>query len=201
MSTLQSDPVVQNTPAAATRTNNSHSPWMWFLIPGVALIAMGMVAMALPLATALAVEMFLGVLLLLAGIGYAVHAFKVKGWEGIAWSIAWAVLYCSTGVMLLAYPLSGVVTLAFVLSVLFVLEGISKLLLAARLSAPFNRLWLVLDGVIGAGLGVLIWSQWPSDSAWVIGILVGIRFLMAGTMLLSFAFVLKNHNRNSTFAP
>jgi uncharacterized membrane protein HdeD (DUF308 family) len=189
MSTLQH--TTDDVPIESIKTDTSQLSSMWFLIPGIALMTVGLAAITLPLATALAAEMILGALMLLGGVGYGIHALKAQDREGVVWSIGWGILYGATGILLLAFPLSGLVTLTLVLALLFVIEGISKLLLAVRLSNRFNRRWLALDGIVGAGLGVLIWSQWPSDAAWVVGVLVGIRFLIAGAVLISFAFAVK----------
>ena len=40
--------------------------------------------------------------------------------------------------------------------------------------------WLLFSGVVSLILGILIWRQWPMSGLWAIGILLGIRILMAG---------------------
>ena len=43
-----------------------------------------------------------------------------------------------------------------------------------------HRVWLFLNGVIDAMLGVMIWREWPSTGLWVIGLFVGIDMLLSG---------------------
>ena len=44
--------------------------------------------------------------------------------------------------------------------------------------------WLLFDGIITLILAVMIWRTWPSNTAWVIGTLVGISMLFSGTSRL-----------------
>ncbi|MFY9674981.1 MAG: DUF308 domain-containing protein, partial [Terriglobales bacterium] len=40
--------------------------------------------------------------------------------------------------------------------------------------------WFLFDGIITLLLGLLIYVQWPSSSAWAIGTLVGISMIISG---------------------
>ena len=49
--------------------------------------------------------------------------------------------------------------------------------------------WVLVDGIITLLLGLLIYAQWPTSSAWAIGTLVGISMIISGLtrIMLSFA--------------
>ena len=47
--------------------------------------------------------------------------------------------------------------------------------------------WLILDGIVNIVLAVMIWSQWPFSSLWIIGTLVGISILISGVSRLMLA--------------
>jgi uncharacterized membrane protein HdeD (DUF308 family) len=40
--------------------------------------------------------------------------------------------------------------------------------------------WVLVDGIITLLLGLMIYAQWPSSSAWAIGTLVGISMIFSG---------------------
>lgn len=164
-----------------------------FAVAGGLLVLIGLAAMLLPMATAIALEVLVALALLLAGVGYGIHAATARRWEGVWWPGLWSLLYIAAGIMLLAFPMAGIASLAMVISIAFVLEGVSKLLLAARLSCFVNRQMLVADGVLGTALGILIWSGWPGDSAWVLGLLTGLRFLISGSLLLILSCPVMRH--------
>jgi uncharacterized membrane protein HdeD (DUF308 family) len=47
-----------------------------------------------------------------------------------------------------------------------------------------GSVWILLDGIVTLILGVLVWRQWPSNSLWVIGTLVGVSMIMTGVTRL-----------------
>jgi len=44
--------------------------------------------------------------------------------------------------------------------------------------------WLVFDGVVTLIFSIIIWTTWPSNSAWVIGTLVGVSMIFSGVSRL-----------------
>ena len=40
--------------------------------------------------------------------------------------------------------------------------------------------WLIFDGVVTLVLAVMIWATWPSSSAWVLGVLIGVSMFFSG---------------------
>jgi uncharacterized membrane protein HdeD (DUF308 family) len=47
--------------------------------------------------------------------------------------------------------------------------------------------WFLFDGVLTLILSILIWTTWPSSSAWVIGTLMGVSMIFSGAARLSMA--------------
>ena len=49
--------------------------------------------------------------------------------------------------------------------------------------------WVLIDGIITLLLGLMIYRQWPSSSAWAIGTLVGVSMIISGVtrVMLSLA--------------
>ena len=106
----------------------------------------------------------------------------VRSADGSAWRFLRSVCFLATGGILLALPLTGIVTLALVLGFGFMIDGAFRLTLAAKIDR--SRRWLFMDGVLGILLGVIILMGWPADSVFILGTLVGIRLIMAGCVML-----------------
>jgi uncharacterized membrane protein HdeD (DUF308 family) len=53
----------------------------WFMVLGILLIVLGIVAIAFPLLTTIAAKIFLGWLFLIGGIVQIVHAFSTQNWS------------------------------------------------------------------------------------------------------------------------
>jgi uncharacterized membrane protein HdeD (DUF308 family) len=78
------------------------------------------------------------------------------------------------------HPVLGVATLTLVLAVLFLTEGILNVILFFKMRPMHGSNWVLIDGIITALLGLMIYMQWPSSSAWAIGTLVGISMIFSG---------------------
>lgn len=165
--------------------------WKWYLTLGIILVLTGGFAMVFPLGAAYGIEVFVGILLLISGCAFLINAVASHK-QGFVWQIILALIYLAVGIMLLVYPLSGVVTLTLVLGICFLVSGTFKSLVA--LSSRKSQGWgmLLVSGLLGIVLGILILASWPSSSAWVIGLLVGIDLLFAGMTMIMLALAARN---------
>jgi uncharacterized membrane protein HdeD (DUF308 family) len=67
-----------------------------------------------------------------------------------------------------------------ILASLFLIEGILDIVLFVKMRSMHGSTWVLVDGIITLLLGLLIYTQWPSSSAWAIGTLVGISLIFSG---------------------
>jgi uncharacterized membrane protein HdeD (DUF308 family) len=102
------------------------------------------------------------------------------------------VLYGLVGLILLAFPLRGVLTLTLLLAILFMVAGSFKIALALYINPLPSWGWLLFSGVISAFLGILIWTGLPGTAKWAIGLLVGIELLFNGWSMTMFAFSIRD---------
>jgi uncharacterized membrane protein HdeD (DUF308 family) len=78
----------------------------------------------------------------------------------------------------------GVGSLTLVLGCLFLVEGIFDIALFFHVRSFHGAAWILFDGIISLVLGLLIYLQWPSSSAWAIGTLVGVSVIISGVTRL-----------------
>ncbi|MCP4781303.1 MAG: HdeD family acid-resistance protein [Hyphomicrobium sp.] len=154
--------------------------WGWFLVLGIVLILVGIAAICFPLVSTIAAKIFLGWLFLIGGVFLIIHAFSAQGWGGVLWSLLIGVLYLIAGGYLAFFPLTGLLTLAILLAILFVAEGIMEIIMAFRVHPSDGRVWLLLSGIAALIVGVLIFLGLPSSAGWALGLLVGINLLFSG---------------------
>ena len=159
----------------------------WFIAIGVVLILVGTAAILFPFLSTLSTEIFVGWLLVIGGIVQIVHAFRAKEWSGFLWEVLIGVLEVAAGVILLAYPLAGLVTLTVFLAVMFIVEGAFRAALAFKIKPQAGWGWVLFGGILSGIVGVMIWAKLPSSSLWAIGLLVGINIAMAGWTLVMLA--------------
>ena len=152
----------------------------WSILWGVSLICLGILSVALPLAAAIAVNVFIAWLIVLAGIVHLVVAFHSREAGSVFWRLLVGLAYICFGGYLIARPALGVVSLTLLLASLFLVEGIFNIVLFFRVPSVLRSSWFLLDGIVTLLLGLMIYMQWPSSSAWAIGTLVGVSLIFSG---------------------
>lgn len=166
--------------------------WGYFLAAGVILISLGIVVLGAPFFTALAIETLLGWVLVIGGIVHGLHAFWTREWRGFILEFLSGLLYLVVGVLLLKYPLHGVLTLTLLLAAFFLVEGIFKVVLALQNRSTSGWVWLLFSGILALVLAGLIWMEWPVTGLWVIGVFVGIYLIFGGASMVAFALAARN---------
>jgi uncharacterized membrane protein HdeD (DUF308 family) len=163
--------------------------WKAFLIEGIVLAILGLAAIIVPQLASLAVTIYLGWMFLVMGILGLVTTFWARGMPGLWWSLISAVLAIAAGVILLARPMQGVLTLTIVLGIFFVAEGVATIMYALehRRELSGRSSWLIVSGVIDILISGMIITGLPSSAEWAIGLLVGINLLFGGTSLIGMA--------------
>jgi uncharacterized membrane protein HdeD (DUF308 family) len=156
----------------------------WFLGLGIAFLVLGALAIFLPFVASLMTTVTIGWLMLVAGLFQGYHAVQNHGWAGSGWAIVGAIFQLLTGLLVIAFPVAGTLTLTLVLAAFFAAEGVFKIIRAMQHRALPAWGWLLFDGLLALGLGVLIGLGWPSTAVWALGLLVGIDLLFGGSSLL-----------------
>ncbi|MCP4327530.1 MAG: HdeD family acid-resistance protein [Alphaproteobacteria bacterium] len=164
----------------------------WFLVLGVVWIVLGSAAIIVPQIASLAVELLVGWLLAVGGIATLIHAFRCKGWQEVVMAVISGILYLAAGVILLLFPLQGVLTLTLLLGVIFVVEGILRCIIAVRARPTDGWGWMLAGAIATIVVGLLIWGEWPSSAAWAIGLLVGIQLVFSGWSMVAVANAAKD---------
>ena len=174
-----------------------HAHWKLFLIQGVVLMVLGVLAVAEPNVATLAVALFVGWLFFIAGIFRAASAWHSRQMPGFAWSMLTAVLSVALGLILILRPLAGVLTLTMVLVAFFIIEGIASILGAIQHRQHLRSwVWVLFSGVVDLFLAYLIWIGWPSSADWAIGLLVGVNMLFFGLSLVMTALAVRMMGNN-----
>ena len=152
---------------------------------GIVVLILGILAICAPLAAGTAVSTMVAILLVAAGIVRMLWAFKAGSFGKGALAFLLGGLTLGVGVVVLARPLVMLASLALILAVYFLLDGISEIVCAFRVKPAKGWGFMVFGGAMSILLSALIWSQWPLSGAWAIGILVGVRLVFAGTAMIA----------------
>ncbi len=167
--------MAQSSPVEMVR-NASTISILW----GVLLIVFGMVAVGSPLLAAVAVNALVAWLIVLAGVVHLMLAFRAHQAGSVIWKVLVGIAYLCFGGYLIMHPVLGVASLTLLLGSLFLIEGILNIVLYVKMRPIHGSSWMLVDGIVTLLLGLMIYLQWPSSSAWAIGTLVGVSMIFSG---------------------
>ena len=163
--------------------------WKAFLFEGILLSIIGLAAMIVPPLASLAITIFLGWMFLIAGIGGLIITFWARQMPGFWWSLISAALAVLAGLILLARPVQGVLTLTIVVGAYFLAEGVATIMYALEhrreLSGRWS--WLLVAGLMDILISFIIIAGLPGSAEWALGLLVGINLLFGGATLIGMA--------------
>jgi len=151
-----------------------------FITAGVLLLIIGVGAIIFPFISTVSATLLIGVVLVIGGIVHIFHAFGAKGWGGFAWELVIGLLEAVFGLILLAFPIAGVVALTIFLAAMFFVEGIIRTVFSLQMRPEGGWGWALVSGIASIAVGILLWAGLPGSALWAIGLLVGINFIMAG---------------------
>ncbi len=163
--------------------------WKAFLIEGILLVILGLAAMIVPPLASLAVTIFLGWMFLITGIAGLVLTFWARQMPGFWWSLISAALAVIAGIVLLARPMQGVLTLTIVVGAYFLAEGVATIMYALEHRKELSERWswLLVAGLMDILIAFLVIAGLPGSAEWAIGLLVGINLLFGGATLIGMA--------------
>ena len=166
-----------------------HDHWLLFLIQGVILAALGLLAIGAPFLATVVVVKLAGWLFLIGGVVGLASLFTGRQVPGSFWSFLSAIVSILAGIYILYRPLSGMLSLTLVLAAFFFAQGITQIFASLSHRRVLKSWgWVLLSGIVDLILGGIIMSGWPETSAWVLGILVGVNLFMFGVALIMTAF-------------
>jgi len=154
----------------------------WYRTQGIVFILLGISALVMPYATALAINLILGVALTIAGLFQLYSALKTS--HKLAPGLS-GLLALITGVLLLTFPLSGTIAVGTLIAVFLLLEGIIEAATATSFRPFQGWLWLLFSGFLSILLAILVIAGWPSMTLLFYGVVIGINLILLGISLLT----------------
>jgi uncharacterized membrane protein HdeD (DUF308 family) len=158
------------------------------LATGVALVVIGILAIFAPLASGLVFDMLFGALFIGAGIVELIDAFRAGTWQRGALLGLAGLVTLGAGVLYIARPVVGLVSLTVVFLAYLVFVGAFRIVMAFQLprGSP-GKFWAFASGVVALVLAYLAIGQLPTISLWLIGTFIGVSLIFAGVARISLA--------------
>ena len=165
-----------------------------YLIQGILLVIAGIVALVYPLITNVALAVFLGWMLLLSGIIQAVTLIGGGKTPDFWLQLISAALSVLVGFLFLRNHAVAVGTLIMLMSVFFMIEGISKTVFSLTIRPFPNWGWVLVSGILGILIAMWLLAN-PGMSLLLLGILIGIQLISEGIAIATMAWMARKETR------
>lgn len=151
---------------------------------GVISILAGLVAVILPSVVTVAIEWVIGLALVVIGGFETMHALPFQRDRGSVWHLTLGVIALAAGILFIASPLTGALTLTLIVGLMFTAAGLGKTGFAFAARRLDGWPWALGSGLLTLGVGLAILFLLPMISPWFLGILVGLELIVNGAWML-----------------
>ena len=151
------------------------------------MIVLGVVAIARPLFAGVATNFYLGWVFIVSGIIQFAYAIQTREEGQLIWKLLIGVLYIAAGLLLLIYPLEGLLTLTLIVGVSILGSGLTQILWGFGLRPESGWGPILVRGILVTVLGIWVLVDWPGNTPWLVGTLVGISFISDGIGITTFS--------------
>lgn len=176
---------------ATTKTVQLTRNWGWLLALGILFVILGSIGLGMVVGLTLASVLFLGCILLIAGVSQIIDVFNSKEWHGATLHALIAIFYIIAGGMIIHDPILASTIITALIAWILIFVGITRLFLANSLRHGSGCGWLVLGGLISIMLGIFILLQWPFSGLWVLGMFIAIELLVNGWTYIFIALTMR----------
>ena len=159
----------------------------WFIVEGVLLIVLGVLAAALPAMAGVAGALVFGWVLVLAGVFGLGSVLGARRHAHLAFGVVSALVALAVGLLIVWRPLVGAVTLAIFIAAYLLVDGVALIGLAwdQRRRAARGWGWVMTSGVVDVLLALLVLGLGPLSSAVLLGFIIAIDLAIAGIALVT----------------
>jgi uncharacterized membrane protein HdeD (DUF308 family) len=152
-----------------------------YRINGFIFLILGVLCLLAPIVAAEILNYLIGGLLLLTALIQMSFSYLTKR----HWSYyIGSTIYLLAGLFLVVRPNEGVMVLAAVVGIFLLLQGCVQIF-SAGLYAPFpGWQWVLFSGLVSLSLAGIIYSGWPATGVWLLGIMLGVNFVVFGLSMI-----------------
>ncbi len=181
-------------PILTAFSSTAKQVWYWPVLRGVLAIILGIVAIAWPGITAVAVIWVIGIFAVVDGIVEIVEGIRRRGaGNGTALLVTMGVLSLAVGVVLLVWPGKTAIVLTWIIGFWAVIYGLFQTVASIELRrVPGSGWgWGVLAGLLGIVFGLLVLFNVNAGLVSIVWLL-GIFAIVWGVLLIAFGFQIRS---------
>ena len=176
--------------------------WGWLLFFGILMVVVGIIALAWPGPTVIALAVLFGIQLIVSGIFSFINAFAADESGGMrVWNVILGLLGIVVGLYAVRHIIVSVVALALLIGIYWVAYGIAQIYTAIANRELPHRGWMGFIGALSVIAGIIV-IAWPGPSLVTLAIVLGVWLLIYGVMEIFLAFRVRSayHHVRGTMA-
>jgi uncharacterized membrane protein HdeD (DUF308 family) len=154
--------------------------WRLFFAEGIFFILLGIAAIVIPQVISVVIVIFLGWLIVLGGAFQVSRALFIRTMPGFWLWLCLGILQVLVGILLIADPIAGVLTLTMMMALFFGLEGIIKIILAFMIRPTPQWKFILFSGATALFFAGIILAFWTETEHWLFGLFLGINMVILG---------------------
>ncbi len=158
---------------------------------GVVQLVLGVVAWFDVIAFTIAGVIFIGALLLVAGVFQVVHAFMDREWGGFALHLLIGLLYVVGGFLLMDEPVQGSVIITILVAAALVIGGVLRIAIGIQNRHMPGWVLRIVGGLISLVVGVMLYLLLSWSGLWVVGTLIAVELIVHGVSWIQFGLALR----------
>ena len=164
--------------------------WKLLLVRGVIAIVFGIVAIAWPVSTAIALALLWGIWALFDGVGSLVQAFQPESRGSRVWLVIMGLVALVAAFFAIFSPAVTAVALTWILGIWLIVRGVFEAIGAFSSSLLLPRWLLLVGAALSLLLGVLFVSN-PGRAAVAIAVWLGVAALIWGGVFVAMAIAIR----------
>jgi uncharacterized membrane protein HdeD (DUF308 family) len=166
--------------------------WRLFFAEGVFFILLGVAAIVIPQVFSVVIVIFLGWLIALGGAFQISRALFIRNMPGFWLWLGSGILQVLVGILLIADPIAGVLTLTMMMALFFGLEGIIKIILAFMIRPTEQWQFILFSGMTALFFAGIILAFWTETEHWLLGLFMGINMIILGWSMVKMSLYHKD---------
>jgi uncharacterized membrane protein HdeD (DUF308 family) len=160
--------------------------WGWILAAGVINLVAGIGALFSPTVATVIVLAFISVGLIIVGFVNLMGVCYVEQCYRVATFLSGAI-QLTLGILMATHSVTSLVVLTSIVAALFMVEGIFRSVLALKNQDISGWGMSLASGICAILFSLIVWSAFPRSSAYTLGILVGVNWVLYGALRISLA--------------
>ena len=152
----------------------------WLVGFGILLVSLGALAFVSVVTATVVSVYFVAISMIMAGaaeISLGVQSKSLR--RTITWVLL-GMLYVGAGLFAFLNPLLAAGALTLLLGASLVGAGVMRLILSFQMRSNDQWWWAALSAAVTALLGLMVLSQWPASSLYILGVFLSVDLLFAG---------------------